>query len=188
MNAVPKSIAAPDTTVALAGIEERAKNYRQARDLLADRLRQLDDQMEAAKRRAMPLITSALGAAKAAESELSAAIQENPGLFEKPRTLVVHAIKVGIEKQKGKITVEDADRTVELIRKHLADQFDALVKTKYKLVKAALNQLKAADLKKIGAEASAAGDVVVIRPVDSDLEKLLNAFLKTDETPIEEEA
>lgn len=176
-----------DTTVALAGIEERAKNYRQARDLLADRLRQLEDQIEAAKRRAMPLITSALGAAKAAEAELSTAIQENPKLFEKPRTLIVHAIKLGIEKQKGKIIVEDADRTIELIRKHLADQFDALVKTKYKLVKAALNQLKAADLKKIGAEAGAAGDVVVIRPVDSDLEKLLTAFLKTEETAVEDE-
>ncbi|MCX7071184.1 MAG: hypothetical protein NTW01_09350 [Gammaproteobacteria bacterium] len=188
MNAVPKSVSAPDTTVALAIVEERTKNYRHARDLLASRLRQLEDEMDAAKRRAMPLITSALGAAKAAEGELSAAIQERPELFVKPRTLIVHAIKIGIEKQKGKIIVDDADRTVELIRKYLPDQFDALVKTRHKLVKAGLNQLKAQELKRIGAEATDAGDVVVIRPVDSDLEKLLNAFLKTDETSVEEDA
>lgn len=175
-----------DSTQALAYIEERAKNYRQARDLLADRLRQLDDQMEVAKRRAMPLITSALGAAKAAEAELSSAITEHPYLFVKPRTLVVHAIKLGIEKLKGSTKVPDEGRTVDLIRKYMPDQFDTLIKTRYKLVKAALNQLKSAELKKIAVESVGGGDVVVIRPVDSDLEKLLNAFLQTDEVAVED--
>ena len=56
--------------LSLGDIEGRARNYRGARDLLGDRVRQLQDTIDQARRQAEPLIRSALQTAKAAEAEL----------------------------------------------------------------------------------------------------------------------
>lgn len=174
-------------TQTLEGIEATTKNYRAARDLLGGRVRQLQDELEAAKRRAEPLIRAALQSAKAAEQELSAAIASSPGLFRKPRTQVFHGVKVGIEKGKGALVIADQEQTLKLIRKHLDDQYELLVKTTLKPVKSAIGQLTAADLKRIGVELCETGDQVVIRPVDSELDKMLDALLKTDAAEVDEQ-
>jgi hypothetical protein len=177
------------TNLTLGDVEAKAKNYRAARDLLADRVRQLQEQLEVARRHAEPLIRSALMTAKAAESELSAAIADNLALFKKPRTHVFHGVRVGIEKGKGAVVIADKARTVELIRKHLDDElFDVLVKTKHTPIKKAIQQLDAKDLKRIGVEVGDAGDFVVIRPVDTELEKMLEVLLKTASEPVEDDA
>lgn len=176
-------------TVTLNDIESRTKNYRAARDLLADRLRQLDEQYTAAKHAAMPLIRSALAAAKAAESELTAGIESNPGLFKKPRTVVFHGVKVGIEKGKGQVQITDPERCVDLIRKHLGeDQFELLVQTRHTPIKTAIAQLPASDLKRIGAQIVECGDQVVIRPVDSELDKALDALLRSEPHELDQAA
>jgi len=171
----------PSVTLSLSDIEGKAKNYSSARDLLADRLGQLNDEIDAAKRKAMPLLRLALQAAKAAEAELTNAIQLNPQHFKRPKSQVFHGIKVGFEKGKGKTVIADEDRTVKLIRKLFPDQFDILVQTTEKPVKDAISQLPACDLKKIGVEVQEATDKVLIRPVDGELDKMLKALLKADD-------
>ncbi len=170
----------------LADIEAKAKNYSTARGLLADRLHQLEAQLQALKDQALPLIKGALQAAKAAESELSGTIQLAPHLFKKPRTVVFYDVRCGIEKGKGKLVINDQEQCIRLIEKHLPDQVELLVKTTRTPIKAAISQLQAADLKRIGATLLDAGDQVVIRPVDGALEKMLNALLKADTTEVEE--
>lgn len=172
-------------TITLHEIETRTKNYAQARSLLADRVQQLQDEIEAAKRKAMPLIRSALATAKAAESELQAGVLAAPQLFKRPRTQVFHGIKVGIEKGKGVVRITDADRTIVLIRKHLPDQAELLIKTSESPLKTAIAQLPAADVKRIGVEIVEAGDQVVIRPVDGELDKMLSVLLKADDVDVE---
>lgn len=174
------------TSLSLADIEGKAKNYRTSRDLLGDRVRQLTDQLDAAKRAAEPLIRLALQAAKAAESELSAAIADNVQLFKKPKTQIFHAVKVGIEKGKGKVEIADIEVTLRLIEKHLAPQAELLIKTKKTPIKSAIQGLTGAELKKIGVSVTEAGDQVVIRPVDSELDKMLDALLKTETTSVED--
>ena len=173
------------TSLTLGDIELRAKNFASARSLLADRVLQLQDEIEAAKRKAMPLIRSALATTKAAESELQAGIQQSPGLFKKPRTHVLHGIKVGVEKGKGTVKITDPQRTVDLIHKLLTDQVDMLIKVEETPLKTALAQLPAADLRRIGVELIEAGDRVVIRAIDGELDKMLNALLKADVAEVE---
>lgn len=171
----------------ISDIEAQAKNYRSARDLLADRVRQLEAQMQQLRRSADPLIRSALQAAKAAEAELSASIAASPALFKRPRTLVFHGVRVGIEKSKGRVVMADEAKTLQLIRKHLdADQAELLIKTTERVVKSAATGLAASDLKRIGVELVDTGDVVVVRPVDSELDKMLDALLKSGDVAVDE--
>lgn len=167
----------------LAGIEGHTKNYRNARDLLADRVRQLQEQMDQARRTAEPLIRSALQTAKAAEAELVSAIAASPGLFKRPKTVVFHGVKVGFEKGKGKVSIADPAKTISLIRRHLdEEQAELLIKTKESVVKSAAQNLAASDLKRIGIELTDTGELVVVRPVDSELDKALDALLKAETT------
>lgn len=165
----------------LGDIENRAKNYRSARDLLGDRVRKLEDDMEQLRRQAEPMIRSALQAAKAAESELVSGIECAPGLFKKPRTHVFHGVRVGIEKGKGKLEIADEEKTIRLIRKLLPEeQAELLIKVTERVVKKSAQSLTSAELKKLGMEISAASDAVVVRPVDSELDKMLDALLKAE--------
>lgn len=176
-------------TMSLGDIELRTKNYAGARDLLGNRVRQLQDEMDAARRKAEPLIKSALAAAKAAESELSAAILQNPQHFKRPRTFVFHGVRVGIEKRAGKVVIADPAKTITLIRKHFSDdQIELLIKVKETPIKKAIAALPANDLKRIAVDLGESGDAVLIKPVDDELEKMLKALLKTDAAEVEEDA
>lgn len=172
----------------LLDIEGRAKQYRSSRDLLGERVRQLQDQLDQARRAAEPVIRSALQLAKAAEAELVSAIAASPALFKRPKTVVFHGVKLGFEKGKGKVVIADKDKTISLIRKHLdEDQAELLIKVKESVVKSAAQQLAASDLKRIGIEISDTGEIVVVRPVDSELDKMLDALLKAEDTTAESE-
>jgi hypothetical protein len=111
---------------------------------------------------------------------LSNAIEESPDLFIKPRTIIFHGIKIGLEKGKGKIEWSDDDQVVRLIEKNFPEQVDILIQTKKKPLKKALANLSVQDLKKLGITVEDIGDIVVIRPVDSDVDKLVEALLKED--------
>lgn len=172
----------------LIDIEARAKNYRSARDLLGDRVRQLQGHLARARREAEPVIRSALQLAKAAEAELVAGIAASPALFKRPKTVVFHGVKLGFEKAKGKVLISDEAKTLSLIRKHFdEDQADLLIKVKESVVKSACGNIAASDLQRVGIEITDTGEMVIVRPVDSELDKMLDALLKADATPAEAE-
>jgi hypothetical protein len=89
-------------------------------------------------------------------------------------------------KAKGKITWADDDQVVKLIKKHLPDQADILIKTTEKPIRDTLQGLTAAELKRIGVTVDETGDVVVIKSTDSEIDKFVEALLKDEETEIEE--
>lgn len=162
----------------LAEIDGKTRRYAEARRALSDAVHVLDAEVQALKRRRLPHIRRKALRAAEARAELKAALADSPELFQKPRTLTLHGVKVGYAKAKGKIVVEDAARVVALVRKHFPERFDDLVKIEEKPVKAALNQLSTAELRKIGCTVTEAGDEVVIKPVDGDVDRLVDALLK----------
>lgn len=168
----------------LNDIERLVLVYKSARDLLAGRVESLEDELDRIKRRAMPGIKKAVARAKEAEHALATAIESSPELFKKPRTVILHGVKVGLAKGKGEIRYQDPDQVLKLIRKHLPEQADVLIATKEVPVKKALAQLSAAELKKIGVTLVQTGDQVVIKPTDSEVDKVVSALLK--EMPAEE--
>ena len=162
----------------LAEIDRRARLYADARDHLAGIVTELTAAIEAIKRQAMPDLKRAVARAAEHHDELRATIESSPELFQKPRTLTLHGIRVGYAKGKGKIEWDDPDAVVAAIQRRLPDQADALIRWTAKPLREAINQLGIADLKMIGCRVTDTGDEIVIRPVDGEVDKLVDALLK----------
>lgn len=162
----------------LDSIAKRADSFAAARTVLAERVTALNDGMVALRRQHIAGIKRALAKAAEAEAELRALVQSNPANFAKPRTRVFNGVKVGYQKGKGVISFADSDAVVARIKRHLPEQADILINTTEKPVKDALAQLDGTDLKKLGVTLTAAGDQVVVKPVDSEVDKLVDALLK----------
>lgn len=162
----------------LSEVEAKTKTYADARAALADRVDMLQREMEAVKRRRLPAIKAALAKTAEAEAALRALIEENAALFRKPRTVIFHGVKVGFQKGKGSLVWESQDDVVRLIFKHFPERADDLTRTTIAPNKTALAELPASDLKRIGVTVEETGDAVVVKAVDGEVEKVVNALLK----------
>lgn len=164
--------------MSLNDIELRAKVFAETRALLSDRVTALNDGLAALRKDHIPGIKRALAKAAEAEASLQALIEANPQLFTKPRTVVFHGVKVGYTKGKGQLDFDDADEVVKRIKRLLPEQADTLIRVKETPVKEGLLQLTSAELKKLGCSITEAGDQIVIKPVDSEVDKMVDALLK----------
>lgn len=164
--------------VTLNQIDTKARAYSDARDRLRELCAALEDGMKALRQEHLPGIRRALNRAAEAEAALHALVEQAPELFAKPKTVVLHGVRVGYMKGKGKIEWESDEQVVKLIRKHFPELADVLIVTTEKPSKDGLVALAVADLKKLGATVTDAGDQVYIKPADSALDKMVDALLK----------
>jgi len=158
-------------------IESLTKVFAAARAELAERLETLRKEQEDAKRRRLQGIKNALGRVQSAHDELKTAVQAGKDLFDNPKTRVMHGIRVGWMKQRGKLEVGDPDGIVDRIRKMLGEEAVGYIKVTEKPVMTALANLPAKDLKRLGVTLSDDIDAVVIKAADSDLDKLIDALV-----------
>lgn len=165
-------------TTTLADIERRARTYADARDRVCAIVTALDEAIGALKRTELPRLRRAIAAAAEQHDALKALIETAPELFTKPRTVVLHGLRLGWVKGRGGIEWDDADAVVAAIQRHLPDQAEALIRWTAKPLKEAINQLGVADLKRIGCRVVDTGEQVVIKPVDSAVDKMVDALLK----------
>ena len=158
--------------------EKLARDLATARDLLRDRVQALESLIMEMKKKALPGIRTA--AERAAEKQLilKGEIQVNPEMFVKPRTMILHGIRFGFQKGKGKICWEDEEQVIKLIKKNFPDYVETLIEVKECPRKTALADLSAADLKKIGVTIIETGDEVFIKFTDSEIDRIVNAILK----------
>ena len=166
------------TTPSLGDIERYAKTYSEARAQLSAIVADLNDGLSALKRLHMAAIKRALGRAAQQHDALKALIEAAPELFVKPRTVIFHGIKIGYQKGKSGIAFDDPAQVLKLIRRHLPEQEDALIAVKETPAKDALANLSAADLRRIGCTLVQTDDSVVIKPTDSEVDKMVEALLK----------
>ncbi len=162
----------------LGTIEALAKTYAAARDELAEATRVTTDMLDRVKAQRTPVIRRRVEAASNARAQLEAAIAASKPLFKSPKTITLHGIRCGFAKAKGKIVIVDDQATVKAIRRHLPEQFETLVKVTEKPLKGALQNLSAADLKRIGVTVEEATDEVVAKAADGEIDKLVEALLK----------
>src|SRR3990172_5813587 len=101
-------------------------------------------------------LTKAFGVAY---GRLREAVAESPGLFAKPKSVILHGIKLGYRKGTGKMDWDDDEAVVKLIRKHLPDLVDVLIQKTEKPLKGPLGELPADTLKKLGVTVEETGDV-----------------------------
>jgi len=168
-------------------IEESARAYAGARSKLAEAVTQLQEGLDNLRKNNLPRIKRNLAKAAELESELKALVAAAPHHFVKPKTVVLHGIRVGFEKGKGAITFDNAEDVVKLVRKRLPELEDVLIKTTEKPLKGGLKTLTVQQLKSIGCTVEDTGDQVVVRAVDSDVDKLVAALLKGAEVETADE-
>lgn len=165
-------------------IETKAQAHAKARTDLTNIVTLLNAEIDAVKKKRMEKLKKAVISATETGDALLELVAESAELFKKPKSVILHGVKLGYKKQKGKIDFEDADQVIKLIRKYLPDLEDLLIITEEKPSKDAMNNLDVAQLKKIGATVTCDSDVAFISDTASDIDKIVNALLKG----VEEEA
>lgn len=165
-------------TITMNDIETRARKYAEAREKLSAIVADLNAGIEALKRNHLPDLKRAVARAAEHHDALRALIEEAPELFDKPRTVTLHGIRLGYMKGKGGIVWDDADQVVSAIQKYLPDQAETLIRWTGKPVKEAINGLDVASLRKIGCRVEDTGDQVFIKPADSAVDKMVDALLR----------
>lgn len=167
------------TGTTLADIETAAREFAKSRDTLSSEVELLQLEIEQAQRRHMKRIKGLVASAAEHEVKLRNMVDSSRDLFTRPRTVVFHGIKVGLTKGKGGIEFEDGDRVVELIEKHFSrTDAERLIHVTKSPDKEAIQDLSAVELKKIGCTICGTEDRVVVRPVDSAVDKVVTALLK----------
>ena len=161
-------------------IKEATKRYADNRELLSLRVANLHTEIEELKRKHMPEILEAASDTANARMAVDQMIDESRGVFVKPRSVIVSGIKVGLQKAKGTIEYDDVDAVIGRIEKVITDPVEQkkYVKTTKKLIAAGLEALPVHTLKRIGVNVIEAGDRVLVKPVNSDIDKLVTAMLK----------
>lgn len=159
-------------------IEKASQAFAEARAALSALVSDLEAEMNAVKRRRIGALRRAVAKSNDRQSELKNLLEDSKELFEKPRTRVFHGIKVGYQKGKGGLDIQDEEKVLKLIAKHFPDRKEELVRTKQSPDKTALGKLAAADLKRLGIEVIATQDEVVLKATDSAVDKIVDALLK----------
>jgi hypothetical protein len=168
----------------LEDLQKRAAVLSALRDKLAALLATLQSEIDTVKNGHMTAIRRAARQIAQQHQELAELIAANPALFEKPRSYVVDGLKFGLQKQKGKLHWDDnADLCVriwDLADKCLIteDQAKLCIKTSQTPIASALEQLDAKLIKRLGVTVSADTDAPLIKSVDSEVEKAVNAVIR----------
>lgn len=171
----------------LLEIDSLTAAYADQLQTLKDRVKRLQDEIDSAKVRLLPGIKSSATALADMENILKSEIKDSPDVFRSPKTLILHGVKVGFQKGKGKIDWESDEHVVALIRKHFPEQADVLIRTDYTPLKTALSQLSAADLKKLGIKVEDAGDFVLVKSMDGEIDKFVKKLLDETVEKVEKE-
>lgn len=168
----------------LSDIQKRAETLSKTRDCLTGLLRTLEQEITTVKNGSLPEIRRVARQITRQHTELQELIAANPALFAKPRTYVVDGLKYGMQKKIGKLNWDDDARLVgriegltvqELIT---PEQQDMLITTVKKPVAKALEKLDGKLLKRLGVTLTADSDEPLIKSVDGEVEKAVNAIIK----------
>lgn len=158
-------------------IHDLARTLSRHRADLAAKVTALNAKIEQAKDRSLPEIRELAAQVNEATDKLSDAITGNPDLFKSPKTQTAHGLRFGFSKAKGKVTFRDAVAVVKRIRQHMPKRLKDLVKITETPIKSALSKLSGDELKRLGVTVEDAGDEVTIKPLDSDIDKMVAALL-----------
>lgn len=164
--------------------QKRAEHLSATRQALADLLRTLQAHIDTVKTGALPDIRRVARQVAAEHNRLAELITAHLDLFKSPRTHVVAGLKYGLKKAPGRMSWPCDEQLVERIKK-LTDagdlseeQREMLIARTERPVAKALEKLDARLLKRLGVTVAADSDEVLIKSVDGEIEKAVNAVIK----------
>ncbi len=160
----------------LADIEKVSREYSKSRETVRKDIIKYQNAVSVLKDKHTPVIEPQLKQIAKLRDKLATLIDENRELFKRPKSKTVNGIKFGLQKQKGKIIIEDEEQTIKLIKKNCKAIEDQLIVTTEKPVKTALQKLSGGLLKKLGVTITTDTNEVVIKAADTDIDKLMDAI------------
>ncbi len=162
----------------LSDIEPVVAEHAKASEVLQARYEELERALEESRRRYMPGVKRALARVAELDAKVRTLVKDAASCFVRPKTVVMHGTRVGLAKGKGKLNFDKPEKVVQRIERLMPEKADLLIHTEKTPNKEALAKLSAAELKRLGCEVTAVGDVVVVQPVDGELKKMIKALLK----------
>lgn len=163
----------------LQPIDAAAAEYRRARDVLRTLAADAQQAISRVKAAHLPLLRQALADVAIADAALRGAVERSPPtLWARVRTRVVHGVRVGWAKARGRVEWDDEAKVIERIRRHLpAEQAELLIRRRESVHKPAVYDLTAGDLKRLGIRIEDACDQVVVKDTTGDLDRAVEALL-----------
>lgn len=159
-------------------IERLAAAYAAERDRLAQIANEVNEAVTRIRLDAAPALRAACASTAAAERALREAVAAAPNLFERPRTRVFHGVKCGFRKGRGRVVIEDEEKTIARIRDLLpADQATLLIRVRESVNRNAVADLSVGDCKRLGIVIVQDDDEVVVSPADTDIDRLVTTLL-----------
>lgn len=138
----------------------------------------LENELNTVRKQHVKRLGSRLSKMADAQAELTHFIEAHPKLFNKPKTMTLHGVKVGFKKGKGKVIIPQGDKAIELIKKHLPAFAKILIRTTTVIDKNAAKKLTGEQLAKIGGGIIGGSDETVIKVMETDAEQLLARVAK----------
>ena len=157
--------------------DRAARAYSEARAAADDIVAPLNAALDALKRDHVPALRLAIGRATECLDVPKRLIAEHPEIFVKPKTQVLHGLRIGFMKERDVVVVHNEDATIEMIEAALPDKAAVLIGTEKALRKTALATLTDDELVMIGAARKPGDDVPFIAPVDSEVEKFVSKMV-----------
>jgi hypothetical protein len=99
----------------------------------------------------------------AEKSALTTLLQSARELFTKPKTLCLHGVVVGFEKERDKVSVPSEDLLISRIEKLLAAKASMLIQTTKHVLKDPFKRLPQAELQLLGVQRVAGADRAFVR-------------------------
>lgn len=165
--------------VTFASLETASHDYDAEATILEDQVAALETDLEAVKQKHLPALKRQAAVVARREAELYSLIESAPGLFIKPRTVVFHGVKIGYTLSNGRLEWDCEDATLlARIKTQFGRSAGQYLHTKEVPNKDTLKDVDAATLKKLGLRIDGAGDVVILKRVAGDVEKLIEKLIE----------
>lgn len=171
----------------LEQIERLAEACSTAESHLNDEMQILDHQLKEVAKSNRKVITAAVRATKKAYADLANAVAESPELFVKPKSKVLHGIKVGYKKGTDTFEVASEEHTISRIRQQLPELEILLVKVEESVIKGGLKQLTDAQLIEIGVLKHIGENKPFCEAEEGDWEKAVRALIESAKDTVTKE-
>ena len=163
-------------------IEALAQAYAERYRELQGAVQALEDCVRTIKRKLLPTIRRLAEESAEHKGALLAAVAQEAELFEKPRTRLLAGVKVGLQKRRGQVVIDDESATIRRIRELLPkDQAELVIRVKESVHKPAVYDLTGGDLKRLGIKIDADTDEAIAKIAGEDIEHMVDALLTDDE-------
>ena len=170
--------------IQLSDVQKQASVLSQSRDHLRGLFATLEAGIEIVKKGSLPEIQKLGRQIAKQHTELQQLIGANSAMFDKPRTYIVDGLKFGLQKKPTKLEWDSDAALITRIKKAVEaaaltpEQQDLLITTTEKPVAKALEKLDIKTLKRLGVTITSGTDEVLIKSVDSEVEKAVNAVIR----------